>query len=252
MNPRPATAMYTCSSPVRCACLSRCTQTSGRVSTPAHMLYPTSAPNSHRIATSSSFPRHQASSPTPCHHGIFDSIAALQSGSLLDTKVLVPLHRTLFPEVLQSAGAKARVSQPAAGVRTHPQHLHILSNFTHANSAPRTSPAIPTLIGTSFTFLACLFLLAYIQYTPAAQAQLVGSSGLHISRVDSNAPRVQQSATFYDPVSAEEREASSAFSARVETAVKLLEGGRGAQSEGDFEKALMLYTQVGECACWGI
>ena len=232
--------MYTCISPMRCACLSRLPQITSQDSPPTQML---NAPTSHMNITISSCPRHHSTSPTPSLHG-FDAIKPPRAGSFFHTRSHVLLHRTLFPEIHRTAGAAARVSQTAMGIRTSSHNSHILSNLASENSTPDTTPATPTLHDTIFTFLACLCLLAYVQYTPAAQAQLVGSSGLQISRVESKAPRVPRSATSYDPVSAEEREASSAFSARVDAAVQLLEGGKRAQSEGDFEKALKLYTQV--------
>lgn len=48
----------------------------------------------------------------------------------------------------------------------------------------------------------------------------------------------------YDPVSEEEREASSAFSRRVTEALELLDKARKAQASEDFSEALRCYSLV--------
>lgn len=51
-------------------------------------------------------------------------------------------------------------------------------------------------------------------------------------------------AESYDPVSQAEKDASAAMSWRVAEAVGLLEKGRELQSQGDFNGALLYFTQV--------
>lgn len=50
--------------------------------------------------------------------------------------------------------------------------------------------------------------------------------------------------TGYDPVSEEEREASSAFARRVAEALDLLDKARKAQARDDFEAAFRYYSLV--------
>jgi len=51
---------------------------------------------------------------------------------------------------------------------------------------------------------------------------------------------------YYDPVSQAEKESSAALSGRVSEAVELLEKGRELQAKGDFNEALLYFTQVVE------
>ncbi|KAB5548256.1 hypothetical protein DKX38_011662 [Salix brachista] len=51
-------------------------------------------------------------------------------------------------------------------------------------------------------------------------------------------------ADSFDPVSQAEKEASAAISRRVSEAIELLEKGRELQAQGDFNEALLYFTQL--------
>ncbi|KAG6775303.1 hypothetical protein POTOM_018747 [Populus tomentosa] len=110
--------------------------------------------------------------------------------------------------------------------------------------SPPPSPPTPSQNATTRRLL--LFSLPLLTTATTTNNLPLSTTGAKIASANS---RIQLNSCWalaesYDPVSQAEKEASAAISRRVSEAVELLEKGRELQAQGDFNEALLYFTQV--------
>ncbi|KAG5241905.1 hypothetical protein OIU77_002797 [Salix suchowensis] len=96
-----------------------------------------------------------------------------------------------------------------------------------------------------------LLLFSLPLFTTATDANLLpfsttGAKFASASSIQLNLNSGWALADSFDPVSQAEKEASAAISRRVSEAIELLEKGRELQAQGDFNEALLYFTQMVE------
>ncbi|KAL3591474.1 hypothetical protein D5086_010114 [Populus alba] len=112
--------------------------------------------------------------------------------------------------------------------------------------SPPPSPPTPSQNATTRRLL--LFSLPLLTTATTTNNLPLSTTGAKIASANS---RIQLNSCWalaesYDPVSQAEKEASAAISRRVSEAVDLLEKGRELQAQGDFNEALLYFTQMVE------
>ncbi|KAG6773446.1 hypothetical protein POTOM_020724 [Populus tomentosa] len=115
--------------------------------------------------------------------------------------------------------------------------------------SPPPSPPTPNQNATTRRLL--LFSLPLLTTATTTNNLPLSTTGAKIASANS---RIQLNSCWalaesYDPVSEAEKEASAAISRRVSEAVDLLEKGRELQAQGDFNEALLYFTQMYRALC---
>ncbi|KAK9950119.1 hypothetical protein M0R45_005621 [Rubus argutus] len=115
-------------------------------------------------------------------------------------------------------------------------HLLITSSSSSSTQPPNLKALIPVSRTPLLTRRLVLLSLPLASF-------LLPSNSTAIDAIDSTSSSSSSSSSF-NPISDAERDASAAISQRISNALELLEKGRELQARGDFDQALLCFTQV--------